>query len=437
MNFKMQQLTFDESGHTIHNYQVFSVDDQWIVFDARNDDGQIGATGRILMLHTETAEIRELYRTTNQSVFGPGVGAASFSPTGDVVIFIHGIRNAMAEKPYSFTRRTGVAIDIARPQHPVFMDARNITSPFTKGALRGGTHAHCWSGDGQWISFTYNDFVMEQLAAVDPLKKDLRAVGVMLPLKKVVVPEDVEMENNDGALFSVIVSRVTANPCAGTDDIEKAFDECWIGSNGYIGEDGTRKCRAIAFQGHVADENGVLKTECFVADLPEDVDFEVGNELIEGSIDTRPAVPSGITQRRITFTQSGIMGPRHWLRTNAAGSIISFLSKDAQGIIQIFGVSPNGGAIRQLTFNAFDVQGQFNFSPDGKSLAYPAGNRILLSSVDTGEIYFETDPFSEADKPVGGVVWSNNGQMLAFNRYVSSAGRRFLQIFILKNTLPY
>jgi hypothetical protein len=31
------------------------------------------------------------------------------------------------------TRRTGVAIDIEKPFHPIFMDARDITPPFTPG----------------------------------------------------------------------------------------------------------------------------------------------------------------------------------------------------------------------------------------------------------------------------------------------------------------
>src|SRR5690606_16502671 len=124
---------------------------------------------------------RVLYRTANQTEAGPGVGAATFSPVEDRVLFIHGIRNADASGPYGMTRRTGVAIDIARPGEPVFMDARDIVPPFTKGALRGGTHAHSWSGDGQWISFTYNDYVMEQLGKADMAIRDLRTVGIMVP----------------------------------------------------------------------------------------------------------------------------------------------------------------------------------------------------------------------------------------------------------------
>src|SRR5690606_964702 len=169
-----------------------------------------------------------LYRTESQTAYGPGVGAATFSPLDDRVLFIHGIRNADINRPYGVTRRTGVAVDIDRPGHPVFMDARDITPPFTRGALRGGTHAHSWSGDGQWISFTYNDYVMEQLAKTASGVRDLRTVGIMVP-GTVKVPFDGSLENNSGICFSVVVTDVTENPEPGSDAIDKAFDECWIG----------------------------------------------------------------------------------------------------------------------------------------------------------------------------------------------------------------
>jgi hypothetical protein len=110
MNFSETQLTFDESGHCIYNHQIFSPDDQWIVYDARNHDSQITSTGGILMVNVISGEIKELYRTTNQSAYGPGLGVVSFSPKEDKVMFIHGIRNTTEKNPYSFTRRTGVQL---------------------------------------------------------------------------------------------------------------------------------------------------------------------------------------------------------------------------------------------------------------------------------------------------------------------------------------
>ncbi len=432
------QLTHGNSGHTIHNTQCFSPDDQWIVYDTRNYDTLIGSTGNISMVNTHTCEIRELYHTNNQTLYGPGVGAATFSPVANRVIFIHGVRNADESNPYSVTRRTGVAIDIEKPFHPIFMDARHVTAPFTSGALRGGTHAHNWSPDGRFISFTYNDYIMQQLEKKDASVKDLRTVGVMVSGRPVHVPFDPSEEDNSGEMFSVVVAKVTQGPQPGSDEIDKAFDEGWIGTNGYQKTDGSWQHRAVAFQGEVINADGTKKTEVFVADLPEDLTKANPGKPLEGTINSRPNVPAGVSQRRITYTKNGIQGPRHWLRCTPDGKIIGFLSKDDKDTIQVFGVSPNGGNIRQLTFNPHSVKGPFNFSPDGKYLAYLADNSVFITDVKSGKSQRLTPLSSSEEQLVGSVVWSNHGVMLAYNKYVKDhkTGTVFLQIFIIKENLP-
>ena len=146
------QLTSDNHGHLLNTSQCFSKDDQWIVYDGRNVDDGIQQNGTIAMVHVKTKEIRTLYTTSHQTEYGPGVGAVTFSPVEDRVLFIHGIRNADKENPYGYSRRTGVSVLINKPGIGEFLDARNIAPPFTPGALRGGTHAHSWSADGKWIS---------------------------------------------------------------------------------------------------------------------------------------------------------------------------------------------------------------------------------------------------------------------------------------------
>jgi len=432
--FKMMQITHDAGGHTINNTQCFSPDDQWIVYDTRNNDSQNSATGFISMVNTHTAEVKELYHTQNQTSYGPGVGAATFSPTRNRVLFIHGIRNSNNNNPYGFTRRTGVAIDIADPFHPIFMDARNIISPFTPGALRGGTHAHTWSGDGEWISFTYNDYIIEQLGKTDSSMKDLRTVGVMVPGHAVKVPINAAGENNDGEMFAVVVAKVTDNPRPGSNEISKAFDEGWVGTKGYQKSDGSWQRRAIAFQGEIKNIDGTNKTEVFVLDMPDDLTKATPGFPLEGTDSSRPNVPAGIIQRRLTYSHNGILGPRHWLRTTADGKIIAFLSKDNNGIIQVFGVSPNDGQITQLTFNAHSVQGPFNFSPDGKQLAYLSENSVYVTDINTGKSRQITPTYPEEERPAGGVAWSNNGGMIAFNKYAmdDKTHKYFLQIFLLK-----
>ncbi len=431
MKFREIQLTNDAYGHTIHNTQAFSKDDQWIVYDTRNDDTKIAETNKIEMVNVQTGEIKELYATQNQSQFGPGVGAATFSPQQDIVLFIHGIRNANSQNPYSITRRTGVAVDIPHPGKPTFMDSRDIQAPYTPGALRGGTHAHTWSGDGQWISFTYNDYVLEQLPKTDSSILDLRTVGVMVPQAVEVKTDTDSLENFSGKMFSVVAAEVVNNPRCGSDEIDKAFDETWIGKNGYINRLGNRQKKAIAFQGNVRDNEGKAKTEVFVLDLPDFPFKPKPNKPLQGTPDTRPNVPEGFHQRRITFTQNGIEGPRHWLRATYDGALIAFLAKDTDGIIQIFGVSPNGGHTIQITKNKFSVEGPYNFSPDDKYIAYTADNSIFITEIQNGNTQRITKRFEDWEKPLNAPVWSYKGDKIAFNRKVKFSDGEYIQIFIL------
>lgn len=426
------QLTSDNHGHLLNTSQCFSKNDEWIVYDGRNIDDGIQQNGTIAMVNVKTKEIRTLYTTTHQTEYGPGVGAVTFSPVENRVLFIHGIRNADKEKPYSYSRRTGVSVLISKPGTGEFMDARNIAPPFTPGALRGGTHAHSWSADGKWISFTYNDYIIDQLSKTDSSIKDLRVVAVMNDSRPVHVPDTSNPENNNGKMFAAVVTTVTDHPAAGSDEIDKAFDEGWIGTNGYITKDGRRQKRAIAFQGNVRDKNGKATTEVFVADIPGDIAKAKPGCPLEGTATTRPCVPEGVSQRRITFTEKGIQGPRFWLRSTPDGKWIGFLTTDEKGIVQIYAVSPNGGPIHQLTHNDYSIEGPFNFSPDGKHAAYIADNSIFITDVANGISKRLTPKSPDAEKPEGPVVWSNNGSMLTYNRYLKgSDGKNYLQIFVL------
>jgi len=431
-HLKEIQLTSDKQGHLLNTSQCFSKDDNWIVYDNRNLETGIPENGTIGMVNTKTKIVKTIYSTTNQTQYGPGVGAATFSPVEDRVLFIHGIRNAAKENPYAFSRRTGVSVLINKPGVGEFMDARNIIPPFTPGALRGGTHAHTWSADGQWISFTYNDFIIDQLSKKDSSVKDLRVVAVMNNSSAVIVPDTSNAENNSGRMFSAVVTTVTDHPVSGSDEIDKAFDEGWIGNNGYIKKDGARQKRAIAFQGNVKDINGKTKTEVFVTDIPDDISKGTPGCPLEGTENTRPCLPSGVAQRRITFTEKGIIGPRFWLRTTPDGKWIGFLTTDEKGIVQVFLVSPNTGTIKQLTHNLFSVEGPFNFSPDGKKVSYICDNSIFITRLNNGVSERLTPKSPGTEKPVGPVLWSNNGKMLAYNRYIKEkSGNSYLQVFLL------
>ena len=408
-------LTRLAMGHTIHHNSVFSPDGQWVVFDGRNDDTKIGETPVIGLVNVSTGEEKIIYQTNNPTAYGPGVGAASFSPVRDFVIFIHGLPDAVQGKPYAISRRTGVGIDIHHPFQPVMMDARDVTPPYAAGSLRGGTHSHAWSGDGQLISFTYND----ELA--DP---DLRVVGVMLPYASG-VQVDSAPGNNPGTWYSAIVTEVVRNPAPGSDEISKAFDECWV--NGYTDNTGKNIPYAVAFQGNVLTPEGKVKTEIFLVDIDPDKILEDSRAV--GTVGERPRVPAGIRQRRITFSEKGLSDTRHWLRSDPQGRYIYALAKDEKGHDQIIQVEIRTGNIRYLTRNNFSVDFAFNVSPDGEKIGYVGANQVHILDIGKKESVQVTHHPDTDGKVAGAPSFSPKGDILVYNQYVKNKnGEEFLQI---------
>ncbi|GAB4029277.1 DUF3748 domain-containing protein [Spirosoma jeollabukense] len=399
----------------MHHNGVFSKDGQWIVFDGRNDDTKIGETSTIGIVNVKTGEEKIIYKTTHQTVFGPGVGAASFSPVDDKVIFIHGLPDANADKPYAIFRRTGVGIDIQHPYSPFFYDARDTRFPYAPGSLRGGTHSHCWSGDGKLISFTYNDELTEP---------NLRTVGVMLPFTQG-VKVDSSKGNNDGIMYSSIVTNVVKNPRPGSDEINKAFDECWVGKNGYTLQSGAHIPHAIAFQGNVLNKEGKQITEVFIVDI--DPAKILADSAAVGKAGEGPRVPKGIHQRRVTFSEKGLSDTRHWLRSSPDGKFIYALAKGQNEYIQIVQIEVNTGSVRFLTNNGFSIDYSFNLNKAGNKIAYVAQNSVYLFDLIKGVSIKLTS--KGKGKIVGAPSFSPCDHLLVFNQYRKDQnGDDFLQI---------
>lgn len=432
------QLTTGKYGHTLNSAQVFFPDDRWIVYDTRNEDAHISRTGSIEKVNVETGEIVSLYTTPRQTIDGPGVGAVACHPDENKIIFIHGLLNCDSLRPYGFTRRFGAVWQEGKPTNILHAEARAIQEPLVPGALRGGTHAHTWSGDGAWISFTYNDHLMEALEKETSGEvKDLRTIGVMAPVKKVNVNVPKESDEEfSGEYFSVVAATVTEKPSPGSDEIDRAFDECWIGAAGYVKDDGVRQKRSIAFQGNVRSKDGSVVTEVFVSDIPEDITESAEGKPLEGTLKTRPNVPKGLVQRRLTFTSDkkdpGIQGPRFRLRTTPNGRRIFFLMKNDSGSVQVFSVPTLGGEVQQVTHLKEGVQAQFNISPDGSKLSCISDNSVWIVDIAKGEATRLTERVDDANAPVGGALWSHGGKLIVYNRYVSEGGGKYLQIFKIK-----
>lgn len=407
-------LTRSATGHTLHHNGIFSPDGKWVVFDGRNDDTKIGETSVIGLVNVSTGEEKIIYQTKNPTVYGPGVGAASFSPVRDFVIFIHGLPDADREKPYAMSRRTGVGINIHQPFRPVMMDARDITSPYAAGSLRGGTHSHAWSSDGQVISFTYNDEL------VDP---DLRVVGVMLPYAPGVQVDDAP-GNNNGTCYSAIVTEVVRNPVPGSDEISKAFDECWV--NGYTDKAGKKIPYAIAFQGNVLTTDGKVKTEIFIVDI-DPAKIPESPEAT-GRKGERPRVPAGIKQRRLTFTENGISDTRHWLRSGRDGRHIYAMARDPKGRNQLLEVEVNSGKTEFISHHDFSIDYSFNLSHDGRKICFVALNKVYIFDLKKRESRCLT-PSGEGGKVVGAPSFSPDDRLIVYNQYEKhSDGQEYLQI---------
>jgi hypothetical protein len=316
------------------------------------------------------------------------------------------------------------------------LDARDVSPPFTPGALRGGSHVHVFDAAGEWVSFTYEDHVLA--ASQDrsgSRETNQRNVGISVPVKAVSVVKD-HARNHDGTYFSVLVTRTTDHPRPGSDDIFKAYEEAWIGGRGYVKSDGTRQRRAVAFQGDTVGEDGRTVTEVFVADIPEDVTAASADGPLEGTEKLRPRPPQGTVQRRLTFTSKrkypGIQGPRHWLKSSPDGSRIAFLMKDDSGIAQLWTVSPNGGAPIQVTRNRWPIASAFTWSPDGRRIAHIMDNSVCITDSRSGETRRLTARAEDTTTPMAeACVFSPDGRRIAYMRRLPEGAEHANQIFVV------
>ena len=431
-----RQLTHAPHGHILTNAAVWSPDSQWIVFDTRNDPaGGVFDATTIEMVNARTEEVRVLYRSTNSA----HCGVATFHPRQSDVVFILGPEHPTPEWQYAPHHRQGVIVNIDRPGVIRNLDARDIVPPFTPGALRGGSHVHAFSPDGRLVSFTYEDHVLANLGGT-PGDHDLnqRNVGVGFP-RPVPVPKS-HPRNHDGEFFCVLVTRTTARPTPGSDEISRAFEEAWVGTNGYVRPDGTRQRYALAFQGHVVTERAETISEVFIVDLPDDLSA-AGEGPLQGTQTRAPYPPRGARQRRLTRTEDrkfpGIQGPRHWLRSSPDGSRIGFLTRDNSGIVQLWTISPNGGEPAQLTRNPWDIASAFSWSPDGQFIAHVMDTSIFLTDAQTGVGRRLTPPDrgSGSPRPEACVV-SPDGRAIAYVRGVRNGAAIHNQIFVMPCVAP-
>lgn len=429
-----RQLTSEPKAHILTNANVWSSDSQWIVYDTRARDDQFTGT-TIERVDVATGVEQVLYTARN----GGACGVVTAHPRDPRVMFILGPEHPTPEWSYGLSRRQGVMVDVADSisVHP--LDAATYAPPFVPGALRGGSHVHIFSPDGQRVSFTYDDEVLARLGpeAEDGHDINQRNVGVAVPLGPVVAG-DSHPRNHGGDWFSVLVTRTVNRPRPGSDEISRACEEGWVGNDGYVRTDGARQRYALAFQGTVMSPRGTSHVEVFLVDLPEDLTVPGEDGPLEGTPLRRPAPPLGTRQRRLTHTDDRrfpgvVAAPRHWLKSAPDGSRIAFLMKDDRGVVQLWTVSPNGGTPRQVTHNIHDIASAFTWSPDGRWIAHVMDRSVCITNSDTGETRRLTKPAQDAahaPRPFA-CVFSPDGRRIAYTRNVRSEGAGHDQIFVV------
>lgn len=426
-----RQITNQRYAHLLTNIGVWSPDGCWIVYDTRSERPGTNFDGdTIERVNVETGEVQVLYRSTN----GAHCGVVTCNPVEPKAVFILGPENPAPDWQYAAYHRRGVVVNMNRPQVIANLDACDVSPPFTPGALRGGSHVHVFSADGRWVSFTYEDHVLAQFAEENTdHEMNFRNVGISVPVRPVRVPKD-HPRNIDGDFFSVLVAKTKAHPRPGSDEIRRAFEDAWVGTNGYMKPDGSRQERALAFQGEVVAATGQTISEVFIVDLPDDV-TQPGDGPLEGTATLRPRPPKGTVQRRLTFTAErkfpGLQGPRHWLRSSPDGSRVAFLMKDDGGVVQLWTVPPTGAAPVQVTCNPFGVASAFSWSPDGKRIAHVMDNSVCVTEVATGITTRLTARTADALAPKSeACVFSPDGKRIAYMRRLPGGGEQFNQIFV-------
>lgn len=417
-----RQITSTPKNHDLDNNDNFSRDGQWLCYDTRETSGPgIDNCLSIEAVNIATGEERLLYRprtAVTGSRPAPGVGAVSFSPVEDRVIFIHGpaVEELGARGPYAKPNRQGAIVPLDGSGVVTWADCRDIAidRATLPGAHRGGTHRHEYSLDGQRIGFTYDDFLLTQFD---------RTIGCLVPS-----PEAPGGATHHFMVLVPVVPKDTAKP----GEIEKAWGDSWV----------TRDGTVRAFIGKVRNEDGVTyEQSLYVVEIPKEIDLK---SIDSGDKDHYPSPPKGILVRRITqgFAEGIVRGAQD-------GSRIAYYARDARGQLQIFVVPVDGSdtaadpAKRPVQVTDFEggVAQYLRWHPSGTSLlCITAKNAIARIDLATRKATLLTPEDAAPER--SRLVVSPDGERIAFNKPVSMTdvhgvplksydGKDFLQIFVM------
>lgn len=442
-----RQLTHDAYGHVLTNIGCWSADGEWLVYDTRSDAAGSLFDGRwIERVHVESGRVERLYESRN----GAHCGVVTCCPLTSRLLFILGPEYPTADWQYAAYHRRGVMLQPGE-ESPRGLDAMCYAEPFVPGALRGGSHVHTFDGLGRAVAFTYEDQVLaingnEPSSAPASLgqrrrsvERNQRSVGLSVPANGIEVPPT-HPRNHSGTHFSVLLTRTWDEPEPGSDQIDRAYDDAWIGRRGFSRPSThgapARLQPALAFLGDVTTGRGSHITELFLVELPKDVRMPAEDGPLCGTLSIRPRPPLGTVQRRLTYTEDrpipGVSGPRHWPRSTPDGSLIFFLMRDPDRSAQLWSVSPLGGELKQLMRLPGGVTSAFSVSADGQRIAHVAEGCVCVTSITTGATRHMTGPTTNESTPrPEACVFSPDGRRIAFVRRIRSHGQLVNQVFVV------
>lgn len=415
-----RQITFSPKQHCLDNNDNFSSDGRFLCYDTRETkEPPIGHCTSIEKVEIATGQETVLYKTEPGTIKDepyPGVGAVSFSPVEDKVIFIHGPLKEDAEKhgPYAKNHRTGAEVAADGSGAISWPDKRDVeTSRDTlPGAHRGGTHRHEYSADGKRIGFTYDDFLLPQYQrTIAYMEKNPKAPQGATHYFAILVP---------------VVPKGTAKP----GELETALGDSWVGRNGTM----------RAFVGTIREEDGSYKDSLFVVDIPPDVDITTADS---GSATRFPAPPKGLRIRRLTHNNvTGIA------RGSLDGTRIAYCVKDKDGHSQVFMI-PSDGSDQDPDPAKWPVQvSNFPQGADSGPRWHPSGDYLVCVSnkgiavitvkpgADFGKTVFITP---QGDNTRKDIVISPDGTRVAYTLPIPGNGtsESHAQIFVVSLSTPF
>lgn len=416
-----RQLTHAAHGHMLANRQCWTCDGDWLLYDLRHDetifDGQ-----RIERVNVWTGEVQVLYEAQPNEF----CGVPTCSPVDDRYVFIASPRWTGANDDWKYNpwHRHGMIGVTSRAHPPVVLDARDTMSPYTSGALRGGTHLHMFSPKGDRIASTYEDHVLAE--SFTPGHEENRRLVVVHYLNQPVCVPNHDRYNQSGCSFTIAVTDAAESPQPGTQQYARAYSEAWYGNH------------ALVFQGDVERTDGGQHRELFLSQVP-DYSTQFNNEPIYGTSTSRPRPPQAVITKRLTFTDdephAGLGGPRHWAVPSFDGSYIGCLRTDNHGHVQFWTFELATGNLRPRTTFPFSISSCFTWHPRTQAVSFIADQSVWLLTLDNRHATRLTPAGSQRAPGHHACVFSPDGSQIAFQSSVSVGSQAHWQLFAVVSTL--